>query len=74
MSLAVLGILGQTAVFALVALAARQTTSRAKAVALGIAVGVAGTFLLGFLTGFLGHVLPVGQMDFWFAQQIARLH
>jgi len=74
MSLAVLGILGQIVVFALVALAARQATSRGKAVALGIAAGVAGMVLLGFVTGFLGHVLPVGQMDFWLVQQIARLH
>lgn len=74
MSIAILGTLGQIVVFALVAFAARRAATTGKAIALGIVVGVAAMFGLGFFLGVLGNMLPVGQMDFWLAQQIERLN
>ncbi len=74
MSLAILSTLAQIIVFALVAVVARRASTRARAIALGVAVGLTGLFAVGFLIGFVGHVLPVGQMDFWLAHQMQRLN
>jgi hypothetical protein len=49
---------------------ARRTRRALTGILVGTAVGVALIFLSSALVGFLGQVLPVGQIDYWLAHMI----
>ena len=54
-------------------LAARYPRNMGTGVMLGTVVGVASLFIFQTVIGFLGGVVPLGQMDFWLARVISDL-
>ena len=64
-------IAGVTAL-AVTAWAARRGTTTMRGIALGVLAGVLTATVLGFALGFLGYVVPFGQLDFWLASLLHR--
>jgi hypothetical protein len=54
--------------FALACWIARYPRKAAAGVPLGVAAGVTMLLVASGAVGFIGHVLPFGQLDFWLAQ------
>lgn len=62
----------QTVCLALACLIARYPKKPAAGIMLGVAAGTVLMVLTAALVGFLGSVLPFGQMDFWLATLVSR--
>lgn len=69
-----LGIVGLLIVLLITAWSARRGGSQASGLLLGVLAGVVSTFAVGAALGFLSHLLPLGQIDFWLAGIWDRLH
>ena len=59
-------------ILAVAALAARRGTTTTRGVLLGILTGVCAATVLGFAGAFLSYLVPLGQLEFWFASLLAR--
>lgn len=67
----VLLLLANMLAFAIAASVARKAGTASGGVVLGTFAGIAVLVILTWLIGFLGSILPFGQIDFWFAKLFA---
>ena len=66
----VLLFLTQIASLAVAIIIGRRSPQRIKGLIAGVLAGLGVSIATGFALGFLGNIVPMGQLEFWFATKL----
>ena len=70
---AILTLCASIAALAAVSMVARQAPSMRAGILWGVVTGLGLSLVFGAAAGFLAHIIPVGQLDFWIAGWLYKL-
>ena len=68
----ILGSVAFVIVLVVTAWAGRKGTTSRRGLMLGVSAGIAAALVVGFAAGFVRHVLPLSQIDYWLAGQVGK--